>query len=82
MMHKFFVTQQTVHIFANCNDLKLCELFEPFAHRSGSLHHEELPELPLSCDLTLSNVVKFSDVCHFVPPIKEGCLDKDEHTTT
>ena len=80
MMRKFLATQQTVRSFANCDDPELLKLFEPFAHRSGSLHHEELPDLPLSCDLTLSNVVKFSDVCHFVPPIKEGCLDKDEHT--
>ena len=75
MMRKFLATQQTVRSFANCDDPELLKLFEPFAHRSGSLHHEELPDLPLSCDLTLSN-----DVCHFVPPIKEGCLDKDEHT--
>ena len=25
-------------------------------------------------------MAKFSDACHFVPPIKEGCLDKDDHS--
>ena len=38
MMRKFLATQQ-IRIFGNCDDPKLREEFEPFAHRTGSLHH-------------------------------------------
>ena len=57
----------------------LLELFGPFFHHNGSLSHDKLSELPLSCNLTLSNVVKFSNMYDLVPPIKEGYLDTDEY---
>ena len=35
MMRKFLATQKTLRTFANCDNSKLRELFEPFTHCSG-----------------------------------------------
>ena len=54
-------------------------LFQPYLHSLGSLKHEELSELTLASTLSLSNVSNYSGLAKLLPPIKEGCLDSDEH---
>ena len=54
-------------------------LFQPYLHSLGSLKHEELSEITLASTLSLSNVSNYSGLAKLLPPIKEGCLDSDEH---
>ena len=79
LMQKFFSKQQVLQRHANSN-CEIQSLFQPYLHSKGSLKHDKLPELPLVSNLSLSNVVDFSEVCKLLPPVKEGCLDSDEHT--
>ena len=47
----------------------------------GSLKYHELSELPLFSELSLFNINTINQSCKLVPPIKESCLNADEHSS-
>lgn len=75
LMRKFCTKQQTAHGLEN----SLQELFQPFLRSKGSLKYEDIPELPLLSPLTVSSIKNHFETCKLVPPVKEACLNSDEH---
>ena len=62
----------------DCNKA-LLSLLKPFLVSKGSLRYEELPELPLVSDISPSTIDFINQSCKLVSPIKEDCLNSDEH---
>lgn len=79
MMRKFSSNQQILQALENGQDEELQKLFNPFLTSKGSLKHQELPELPLLSELSLSNVETINKSCKLIPPVREGCLDGFKH---
>ena len=79
LMRKFCCNQQVLQVIANdCNEA-LQSLLKPFLVSKGSLRYEELPELPLVSDISPSTIDFINQSCKLVSPIKEDCLNSDEH---
>ena len=74
LMRKFCVSQQVTH--AMKGDKMLCELFHPIQNSVGSLKQSMLPELPV---LPALNQIS-GKACRLIPPVKEACLNSDEHS--
>ena len=79
LMRKFCSNQQVLQALETRQDEAMNKLLNPFMASKGSLKHQELPELPLLPELSLSNVKAIGELCKLVPPIKESCLNADEH---
>lgn len=79
LMRKFCTKQQAVQALNTCNDIMLQGLFQPFIKSKGCLKHEEIPELPLLLPLTETNITAYLETCKLIPPLKEACLNSDEH---
>lgn len=78
-MRKFSSSQQALHSMANSEASEIEALLSPFNFSKGSLRDNELPELPLLTQFSISNVEEFSDKCQLLPCVKECCLSSDEH---
>lgn len=78
LMQKFISSLQVLQSMASSEETAIKDLLRPFHCSRGSLKHEELPELPLLTTLSVSNAGNLSDHCQLLPPIKEGCLCKDD----
>jgi hypothetical protein len=79
LMRKFCSNQQVLQALENRKDELLQQLLNPFLSSKGSLKHIELPELPLLSEHSCSAMKTLSESCKLVPPIKEACLNTDEH---
>ena len=79
LMRKFCCNQQVLQAIENDYNEEFQTLLNPFLVSKGSLRYEELPELPLVSDISVSNIDFINQSCKLVPPIKEGCLNSDEH---
>ena len=53
-------------------------LLAPFHYSKGSLGCDDLPELPMTTELSISTIEKLNNKCHLLPSIKEGCFSSDE----
>lgn len=78
LMRKFCTNQQTMRALNNSEN-SLQELFRAFVNSKGSLKHPQIPEMPLLSPLSVSTIEAHCESCRLVPPIKEACLNSDEH---
>ena len=76
LMRKFCCNQQVLQAIENDYNEALQTLLNRFLVSKGSLRYEELP---LVSNISLSNIDFINQSCKLVPPIKEGCLNSDEH---
>ena len=60
-------------------DIKYTDLLAAFHYSKGSLGHDELLELPMMIQLSISTVEELSNKCRLLPCIKESCFSSDEH---
>ena len=60
-------------------DIKYTDLLAPFHYSKGSLGHDELPELPMMIQLSISTVEELSNKCRLLPCSKESCFSSNEH---
>ena len=75
LMKKFSSSQQALQSSRNSDlDLLLSPLYS-----KGSLKYDELPELPILINISVSNIEELNDKCRLLPCIKESCLSSDEH---
>ena len=58
----------------------LCELFHPIQNSVGSLKQSMLPELPVLPALNQISNELGNEACILIPPVKEACLNSDEHS--
>lgn len=75
LMRKFSVSQQVMQVMKREDGLH--ELFSPFQGSVGSLKQNALPELPLPSE---NSIEKSNEACRLLPPVKESCLNADEHS--
>ena len=79
LMRKFSTNQQILQSLESSHDETIEKLLYPFFMLKGSLKHQELPELPLLTEPSVSNFVNNSQSYKLIPPITEGYLNPDEY---